>query len=395
MNEPWGCSATDEDNIAAAWVAHFSQIPRGRILVPGAWEGNLCTVGADSRLAGTLLSLHDYTLGGETHPTEADWITSFENNVCGYDSRAVLTEFGVPMNTGVNYDGPRDGVNDVSFLYALTDTVRKQGMGSLLWTGVKFADRTQGPGPCENASCAITSLQGSAPNYTLSINNQSGLDRLQYGWGTGSTGGGGGAATGPLHAVGAGKCLDVPGASQTNGTVTQIWGCQDGRTGSATGSATVMVPPPPPTGSPYVSDLPFTSTNGWGPVERDTSNGEDAAGDGHTITVNVTTYAKGLGAHALSDVTVYLGGNCTAFTAAVGIDDETGDYGSVTYTVLADGKPVATTDVLRASQDPVTLNADITGAQHLDLVVGDGGDGGDGNGSDHADWANAHLTCAN
>lgn len=70
--------------------------------MPGAWEGNLCTVGADSRLDGTLLSLHDYTLytlGGETHPTEADWITSFENDVCGYDSRAVLTEFGVPMTS--------------------------------------------------------------------------------------------------------------------------------------------------------------------------------------------------------------------------------------------------------------------------------------------------------
>jgi hypothetical protein len=225
MNEPWGYSATDEDNIAAAWVAHFSQIPRGRILVPGAWEGNLCTVGADARLNGTLLSLHDYTLGGETHPTEADWITSFENNVCGYDSRAVLTEFGVPMTTGVNYDGNRDGTNDVSFLYALTDTVRKQGMGSILWTGVKNATQTQGPGPCENASCAITSLQGTAPNYTLSITNQSGLDRLQYSWGAG---GSGGATSGPLHAVGAVKCLDVPGASQTNGTVTQIWDCNAG-----------------------------------------------------------------------------------------------------------------------------------------------------------------------
>ncbi|MGW2491365.1 RICIN domain-containing protein [Streptomyces sp. NPDC001606] len=225
MNEPWGYSTTDEDNIAAAWVAHFSQVPRGRILVPGAWEGNLCAVGADSRLDGTLLSLHDYTLGGETHPTEAEWVTSFEKNVCGYDSRAVLTEFGVPMNTGVNYNGPRDGVNDVSYLYALTDTVRKQGMGSILWAGVKFADQTQGPGPCENASCAITSLQGSAPNYTLSINNQSGLDRLQYGWGAG---GAGGATTGPIHAVGADKCLDVPGATQTNGTVAQTWDCNGG-----------------------------------------------------------------------------------------------------------------------------------------------------------------------
>jgi len=53
------------------------------------------------------------------------------------------TEFGVPMNTGVNYDGARDGHNDVSYLYAITDTVRSQNMG------------------------------------------QSGLDRLHYGWGTG------------------------------------------------------------------------------------------------------------------------------------------------------------------------------------------------------------------
>jgi hypothetical protein len=228
MNEPWGYSAADEDNVAAAWVANYPQVPRGRIIVPGAYsDQNLCTVGADSRLSGTLLSIHDYTLGGETHPTEAGWVTSFENSICGYDSRAVLTEFGVPMNTGVNYDGARDGTNDVSYLYALTDTVRSQGMGSILWAGLKFATQTQGPGPCENASCAITSLQGSAPNYTLSTNNQSGLDRLQYGWG-GSGGGGGGGSTGAVHAVGAGKCLDVTGASQANGTQAEIWDCNGG-----------------------------------------------------------------------------------------------------------------------------------------------------------------------
>ncbi len=226
MNEPWAYSPADEDNLAAAWVAHYPQIPRGRIMVPGAWSDiDLCTVGADSRLAGTLLSIHSYTLGGETHPTEAAWVTSFENRICGYDSRAVLTEFGVPMNTGVNYDGPRDGTNNVSYLYALTDTVRNRSMGSILWAGVKFANQTQGPGPCFNASCAITSLQGSAPNYTLSINNQSGLDRLQYGWGgtppPPPTGG-------PIHAVGAGKCLDVPNRSTTAGTQLEIWDCNGG-----------------------------------------------------------------------------------------------------------------------------------------------------------------------
>jgi len=39
------------------------------------------------------------------------------------------------------------------------------------------------------------------------------------------TGGGTGATTGPLHAVGAGKCLDVPNSTTTLGTQLQIRGC--------------------------------------------------------------------------------------------------------------------------------------------------------------------------
>ncbi|WP_175609271.1 arabinofuranosidase catalytic domain-containing protein, partial [Streptacidiphilus griseoplanus] len=35
----------------------------------------------------------------------------------------------------------------------------------------------------------------------------------------------GGATTGALHAVGAGKCLDVPNSSTTAGTQLQIWDC--------------------------------------------------------------------------------------------------------------------------------------------------------------------------
>lgn len=36
----------------------------------------------------------------------------------------MLTEFGVPMTSGVNYDGARDGTNDVSYMYAMTDKRR-------------------------------------------------------------------------------------------------------------------------------------------------------------------------------------------------------------------------------------------------------------------------------
>jgi hypothetical protein len=95
VNEPWGYNATELTNLAAAFLQRYSTVPRGRVVVPGLWSDiDLCAVGADSRLNGTLLSIHMYTLGGETHPTERDWITSFKAHLCGYADRAVLIEFG-------------------------------------------------------------------------------------------------------------------------------------------------------------------------------------------------------------------------------------------------------------------------------------------------------------
>jgi hypothetical protein len=106
--------------------------------------------------------------------------------------------------------------------------VRSQGIGSVLWTGVKQATQTVGPGPCENASCAITSLAGSGTNLSLSLTNQSGLDRLQYGWGIGSNTGGGTGGGVLLRGVGSNRCLDVPNQATTNGTLLQIWDCNGG-----------------------------------------------------------------------------------------------------------------------------------------------------------------------
>jgi Ricin-type beta-trefoil lectin domain/Cellulase (glycosyl hydrolase family 5) len=250
MNEPWAYSATNLTNFEAAWLARYPSIPRGRIVVPGTYsDNNLCAEGADPRLAGTLLSIHIYSMFGDSHTTEAAWVSDFESNLCGYASRAVVTEFGVPMTTGVNYDGPKDGTNDLSYLYAITDTARSQGIGTVLWTGVKEATQTAGPGPCENASCAITSLNGSGTSLSLSVTNQSGLDRLQWGWGTGTNpgggGGSGGGSTGEVHAVGAGKCLDDPGSTTTLATQMQIWDCNGGTnqtwTHTSSGELTVTV----------------------------------------------------------------------------------------------------------------------------------------------------------
>jgi hypothetical protein len=152
------------------------------------------------------------------------------------------------------------------------------------------------------------------------------------------------------------------------------------------------IPAAPPSGNVYVSDLPFLSaTNGWGPVERDTSNGEQAAGDGKTITLQGVKFTKGLGTNSVSDVSLYLAGRCTSFSATVGVDDEQGSGGSVTFSVIADGQTLITTPRQTGSSANITINQAIpAGTQILDLVVGDAGDG---NGQDHGDWGGAVLTC--
>ncbi|MEU8749296.1 NPCBM/NEW2 domain-containing protein [Streptomyces chartreusis] len=154
-------------------------------------------------------------------------------------------------------------------------------------------------------------------------------------------------------------------------------------------SATVVVPPP--SGTSGLGDLAWLSaTNGWGPVERNTSNGESDAGDGNPITIGGVVYGTGLGVHAESAVEYYAGGACEAVTARVGVDDEEGADGTVAFEIWADGVKAGSTGVLTNAMPAQPITADVTGAQVVRLVATDGGDGVT---SDHGDWAEARLSC--
>ncbi|HEV7713904.1 MAG TPA: NPCBM/NEW2 domain-containing protein [Asanoa sp.] len=135
----------------------------------------------------------------------------------------------------------------------------------------------------------------------------------------------------------------------------------------------------------------FTGSNGWGPAERDQSNGEQAAGDGLVPTLNGISYVRAIGAHAPADLTVALGGTCERFTATAGIDGEvTSATARVVFTVLADGTQIYTSAPVTVASGPVSVDLDVTGRGALRRVVGDGGNGVD---YDHADWADARLLC--
>ena len=145
------------------------------------------------------------------------------------------------------------------------------------------------------------------------------------------------------------------------------------------------------TTSYYLSDLCEMAdpVNAWGPIEKNLSNGEEAAQDGGPITIGDTVYSHGLGVHAPADIGYALGGNCTMFSATVGVDDEMRDGGSVVFEVWGDGTQLQQTATITGAAAGTTIDVDITGVQELHLVVSDDG----GNGSDHADWAEARVEC--
>ncbi|MGV9632014.1 NPCBM/NEW2 domain-containing protein [Streptomyces sp. NPDC003487] len=156
--------------------------------------------------------------------------------------------------------------------------------------------------------------------------------------------------------------------------------------------AAVRTMPQAPSGDAWASDLPWlNATNGWGPAERDRSNGESGASDGHVLTLNGTTYAKGIGAHADSDIEFWAGGACTSLTATVGIDDEINGYGGVSFSVTADGRTLWSSPTVSGKSDPLAVDVPLNGARHVHLVVKDT----DGTKSgDHGDWAEARFHCA-
>ncbi len=126
------------------------------------------------------------------------------------------------------------------------------------------------------------------------------------------------------------------------------------------------------------------ATNGWGPVERNRSNGDAGATDGKTLTLNGKTYATGLGVHASSSITFNLSSECKLFVADIGVDDEVGDRGSVVFQVFGDGVKLYDSLKMTGASTTKKLRVDIQGRKVLKLVVTDAGDN---NYYDHADWA--------
>jgi hypothetical protein len=217
MNEPFGYTLDEWVDLTAGWLDDHDDVPRGRVIVSGTgYNDDVTGVGAARELKGTLLSLHFYGFWAD-HTTEDEWKANLLPRLGGYGWRTVVSEAGSPMTTGLNY-GNHEGDVYTSYLGALTEVARDQGIGIVYWPGLRTGD-----------AYTLTEVVGDGD---LEVTNASGLAQIQWGWRLlkkealndlppappGE----------PLVSVQHGVCVDVPGFSTTAGTQLGLWHCNGG-----------------------------------------------------------------------------------------------------------------------------------------------------------------------
>ena len=102
-------------------------------------------------------------------------------------------------------------------------------------------------------------------------------------------------------------------------------------------------------------------------------------------------FQHGLGTHSVSHIRVYSPEPIKHFSAWIGVDNNVRTQdgnGSVTFSIVANGKEIYHSGVFRGGQEPEKIDIDVEETNTIDFHVDDAGDGP---ACDHADWADASI----
>ena len=136
----------------------------------------------------------------------------------------------------------------------------------------------------------------------------------------------------------------------------------------------------------WLDELDLAKTSqGWGEPHKNQSV------EGRPLAIGREKFAHGVGTHAQSSLLLDLKGGAEKFSATVGVDSEVAaDAGSVEFSVVADGKILWKSGVMRSGDVAKKLEVNFAGVKikNLALLVSDAGDGIS---FDHADWADARF----
>lgn len=171
FNEPHGYALADLTDIYAQFLTRFPNLARKRIILSGTgYSEDVNNVGADTRFSDCLLALHNYAFW--TTRSLADWESDWRRRIGKYASRTVVTEFGVAMSTGKDYIGGTQSDNEIAYMIASSNVFRNDKIASLYWPGLRDGD-----------SYSLLRREGSGTAMSLVTVNQSGVNRIRYGWG--------------------------------------------------------------------------------------------------------------------------------------------------------------------------------------------------------------------
>lgn len=211
FNEPHGYNVTDLKNLYSQFVNRYPGIPKNRFVLDGAgYATDVNSIGGDSRFDSCMLSFHDYTWFEASKTTTADWEQPVKS--LAYPARTIVTEFGTVMTDGTNYSGaPGSNVNN-TYLQGMTNSLHDLSVGCIYWPGLRTGD-----------TYSMWTLSGTS----LVTNNNSGLTRLKYAWGTGTiTPPYASFTAGSYYKVlnkNSGKSMEVNGQSTANGAAIDQW----------------------------------------------------------------------------------------------------------------------------------------------------------------------------
>lgn len=217
MNEPHGYGSAEWRNVAANWLSYHTSAVPGRVLIGGTgYSQDLRDVCNDSRFNSTLLSFHHYAFFYSPMTYDA-FRSHIQTRLGNCASRAVATEFGAAMHTGLNYGDANSTENFVRHIRAMAQVMRENQMGGTYWPALGGKPT----GSLGYDGYSMFSLSGSGTNLNLTVRNTSGADRIRYAWG--DTIGGGPTTpppTGTVYRINvrhSGKAMDVQSPNTDNG----------------------------------------------------------------------------------------------------------------------------------------------------------------------------------
>ncbi|TDC07904.1 glycosyl hydrolase family 5 [Nonomuraea longispora] len=209
MNEPHGYTSAEWRDLAATWLDHHYSAPANRVLIGGTgYSQDLRDICNDSRFNATLLSFHHYAFFYNPMTYDA-FRTHIQTRLGTCASRAIATEFGAPMSTGLNYADPTSTDNFVRHIRAMAQVMRDNQMGGTYWPALGGK-----PGTIGYDWYSMYALDGTGTTLNLTIRNPSGADRIRYAWGDTIDGD---TTTYRLTARHSGKAMDIQQPNTDNG----------------------------------------------------------------------------------------------------------------------------------------------------------------------------------